>query len=105
MAQLQKLFRAVYYPKMLLLTQSLIQVAENLHKFTLSYPVSIITLHDNQIIIAKNGNINVVPIEKTDYSPITIWSGECAAKLTVMNLFNPDNFLKASVAALFRKSS
>ncbi len=105
MAQLQKLFRAVYYPKVLLLTQSLMQVAENLHKFTLSYPVSIITLHDNQIIIAKNGNINVLPLEKTDYSPMTIWSGECAAKLTAMNLFNPDNFLNASVAAMFKKSS
>ena len=105
MAQLQKLFRAVYYPKVLLLTQSLMQVAENLHKFTLSYPVSIITLHDNQVIIAKNGNVNVVPLEKTGYSPMTIWSGELAAKLTVMNLFNPDNFLNASVAAVFKKSS
>lgn len=105
MAQLQKLFRAVYYPKVLLLTQSLMQVAENIHKFTLSYPVSIITLHDGQMLVAKNGNVNVVPIDKTGYSPITIWSGEMAAKITAMNLFNPDNFIKASTAALFAKQS
>ena len=43
MPQLQKLLRAVYYPKMLLLSQSLIQAAETLHKFTLSYPIKIIT--------------------------------------------------------------
>lgn len=105
MAQLQKLFRAVYYPKVLLLTQSLMQVAENIHKFTLSYPVSIVTLHDAQMIIAKNGNINVVPIEKTGYSPITIWNGELAVKITAMNLFNSNNFLEATTAALFEKKS
>ena len=34
--QLTKLLRAVYYPKMLLASQSLVQVSEVLHKFTLS---------------------------------------------------------------------
>ncbi len=102
MAQLQKIFRAVYYPKVLLLAQSLIQVAEALHKFTLSYPVSIITLHSGQIIIVKNGKVNVVPLEKTDYSPLSIWSGELAAKIMALNLYNPNNFLKATVAAIIK---
>lgn len=101
MAQLQKLFRAVYYPKVLLLSQSLVQIAEALHKFTLSYPVSVITLHNGQILIAKNGNVNVVPLEKSGCSPITIWNGELAAKIIALNLYNPDNFLAATTAALF----
>ena len=101
MAQLQKLFRAVYYPKVLLLSQSLVQVAEALHKFTLSYPVSIITLHDGQILVAKNGVVNVVPLEKSEYSPLTIWNGELAAKIAALNLYNPNNFLAATTAALF----
>ena len=69
MVQLQKVFRAVYYPKMIVLSQSLVQVAEALHKFTLSYPVSLITLHNEQIVIAQNGSINVIPLNKTSYSP------------------------------------
>lgn len=101
MAQLQKLLRAVYYPKMLLLTQSLVQVSEVLHKFTLSYPVKLVTLHDGQILLAENGTIRVVSIEESVYSPVTIWSGELAAKITVLNLFNPNNFLPASTTAVF----
>lgn len=100
MAQLQKIFRAVYYPKVLLLTQSLVQVAEAMHKYTLSYPVSIITVHDGQILIVKNGEINVVPLDKTNYSPLSIWSGELAAKIAALNLFNPNNFLKTTTAAV-----
>ena len=103
MAQLQKIFRAVYYPKVLLLTQSLMQVAEAIHKFTLSYPVSIITLHDGQIIIAKNGELNVVPISSTKYSPLSMWDGELAARIMALNLYNPNNFNKATTVALFTR--
>ena len=101
MAQLQKLFRAIYYPKVLILSQSLVQVADALHKFTLSYPVALITLHNGQILVAKSGDVNVLPLEKTKYSPLTIWNGELAAKILALNLYNPDNSIKATVAALF----
>jgi hypothetical protein len=101
MPQLQKLLRAVYYPKVLLLTQSLMQVSEILHKFTLSFPVTVITLHDGQVLVSKNGLTHIIPLSKTGYSPLTIWNGELAAKITVMNLFNPDNVLNATTAALF----
>lgn len=100
-AQLQKLLRAIYYPKMLLLSQSLVQVSEVLHKFTLSYPVSIITLHNEQILIAKNGNVKAVPVVKSGYSPMMLFQGELAAKILVLNLFNPNNFIDATVAAIF----
>ena len=99
--QLQKLLRAVYYPKVLLLTQSLMQVSEILHKFTLSYPVTIVTLHGEQVLVAHAGNLHVLPLEKTGYTPITFWNGELAAKIAVMNIFNPDNVLNATTAALF----
>ena len=101
MAQLQKLLRAVYYPKMLLLSQSLVQVSEVLHKFTLSYPVSIITLHNEQILIAKNGNVKAVPIVKSGYLPMMFFQGELASKIIALNLFNPNNFIDATIAAIF----
>ncbi len=102
LAQMQKLLRAVYYPKMLLLSQSLVQVVEVLHKFTLSYPVSIVTLHNGQILVAKDGIVKAVPMEKSGYSPIMLWSGELAAKIVALNLYNPNNFIGATIAAILQ---
>lgn len=101
MMQLQKLLRSVYYPKMLLISQSLIQVAEVLHKFTLSYPISLITLHNGQILIANAGKVVAAPLEKTKYSPLSFWNGELAAKIVALNLYNPNNFISSSLASLF----
>lgn len=101
MVQLQKLLRAVYYPKMLLMSQSLVQVVDILHKFTLSYPVSIVTLHNGQVLVAKNGIVKALPLEHTGYSPITFWNGELPARLVAMNLFSPNKFIEASVCAMF----
>lgn len=100
--QLQKLLRAVYYPKMFLLSQSLVQAVEILHKFTLSYPISIITLYNGQVLVAKNGLVRAIELEKTGYSPITIWNGELASRILAFNLFNPDSFLEASIAAIIQ---
>lgn len=101
LAQMQKLLRAVYYPKMLLLSQSLVQVTEVLHKFTLSYPVNIVTLHNGQILVAKDGVVKAVPMEKSGYSPIMLWGGELAAKIVALNLYNPGDFVRATMAAIF----
>ena len=105
MPQLIKLLRAVYYPKVLLLSQSLVQVADALHKFTLSYPAQIITLHSDQILIAKNGNVIAVPIASTTFTPLSFWFGEAAASIVAINLFNPNNFLNATTAILTAKTT
>lgn len=99
--QLIKILRAVYYPKMLLLSQSLMQVAETLHKFTLSYPISIVTLHSEQILIAKDGKVVAMPLAKSAYTPLAFWQGEVAAKILALNLYNPNNFIDATLNALF----
>ncbi|MBQ9018062.1 hypothetical protein IJ118_03325 [Candidatus Saccharibacteria bacterium] len=101
LAQLIKLFRAVYYPKMLTLTQSLLQVTEALHKFTVSFPVGIVTLQNGQIIVAKDGRVVVFPLDKTAYSPISLWMGEAAAHIATLNLYNPGKIYEATVAGLF----
>lgn len=101
--QLQKVLRAVYYPKMLLMSSSLIQVAEILHKFTLSYPVAIVTMHNEQVLIAQNGTVKVVPLASIGYSPITFWGGEAAAKIVGMNLYNPSKFIEAVVAGVMEE--
>ena len=99
--QWQKIFKDLYYPKILMPSQPLVQVAEAFHKFSLSYPVQAISLHDGQILICKNGEVMVVPLEKTGYSPLIVWNGELAGKVVALNLYSPGKFLEATVAALF----
>lgn len=99
--QIQKLFRAVFYPKVFLLSMPIMQIIEALHKFTLSYPITIVTFHEGQIIVASSGKITTLPSIKTEYSPITIWQGHLAAKILDYNFFNPAKILDATVAAIF----
>lgn len=100
-AQLQKLLRAIYYPKMLAISQSLVQVAELLHKFTLSYPVTVATLHNGQLLVARFGEVAAVPLEKSGHSPLTLWQGGLAAKIAAYGLYNPGNLLQAIICACF----
>ncbi len=100
MPQMIKLLRSVYYPKMVTLTQPLMQVVEVLHKFTLSYPVKIITLNSGQILLAENGEVRAVELAKSGYMPMMVWNGELAAKITALNLYNPGKFLEATLNAI-----
>lgn len=100
LAQLQKLFRAVYYPKMLLLSQPLLPVVETLHKFTLSYPLTLLTFHEGEILCAKDGSIISITLDKTPYSPLSLWNGEIAAKIAIFSMFNPNKPLESTVAGL-----
>ncbi len=99
--QLIKLLHAIYYPKMLLQSQSLVQVSDVLHKFTLSYPIKIVTIHNEQVLIVENGNVKAVPLSIAGYSPMTFWFGELAAKIVAMNLYNPNSFISATISSLF----
>ena len=98
--QLQKLLRAIYYPRMIMLSQPLVPALETLHKFTLSYPVTLCTFHQGQIITAHQGQIITTPLELTAYSPLTLWSGQLAANILALNLYNPGHPLEATTAAL-----
>jgi len=101
MLQLQKIFRALYYPRMILLTQPLVPIVETLHKFTLTYNnLTILTFHDNNIIVADNGNISTTHLVDTDYTPISLWSGQLAAKIAALNLYNPGKPFQATTAAI-----
>lgn len=98
--QLQKLLRAIYYPRMIMLSQPLVPALETLHKFTLSYPVTLCTSHQGQIITAHQGQVITTPLELTTYSPLTLWSGQLAANILALNLYNPGHPLEATTAAL-----
>lgn len=101
--QLQKLLRAIFYPKMLLLSMPLLPVVELLHKFTLSFSCTIVTLSSGQIITAKDGTVYTIPLEKTSYSPLSFFTGSLASYIAAMNVWNPKSSLATTAAAIFYK--
>ena len=100
MSSLQKLLRALYYPRPILLSSPILPIIETLHKFTLSYPVSILTFHEGKIICVDSGNVATAEIEKTSYTPIGLWSGELASKIAVFSMFNKSKKLDAMLASV-----
>ena len=73
-AQVQKIFQAVYYPKVLTFNMQLLQLVEALHKFTVTYPCHLMTLHKDTLIIATGGEI----ITQQWQNPMAIWRGSVA---------------------------
>ena len=102
LAQVQKLFRAVYYPKVLMLSMPLVPVLEALHKFTLSYPCTILTFHQGQILTTFSGKVISTPLDRTPYSPISLWNGNLACHVAALNLFAPGDPLAATSAAILQ---
>lgn len=90
-AQLQKIFQAVYYPKVLTFSMQLTNLVEALHKFTITYPVTIAVLHKESFIIAHDGDIITTPWD----NPMAIWRGGVAAKAACYWLWSPKKPLAA----------
>lgn len=98
-AQIQRLFRAVYYPKVITFSMQLAQLVDVLHKFTVSYPVSIVTYHAGQIIAAHGGEVVTQEWE----NPMQIWRGHIAAQAATYLLWSPEAPL-AAIATSFGKA-
>ena len=98
-AQLQKLFQAVYYPKVLTFSMQLMQLVEALHKFTVTYPITLAVLHKDTVIVAHNGQVATTPWD----SPMLIWRGNTAAKAAVYWSWNVNQPLQSITASLLAK--
>ena len=95
-AQLQKVFSGVYYPKILTFSMQLLQLVEALHKFTITYPVTIMTLHKDTLIIAESGEV----ITQAWEEPMAIWRGSVATRAASYWLWNPTKTLPAITASV-----
>jgi len=95
-AQLQKIFQAMYYPKMLTFSMHLAQLVENIHKFTISYPCTILVFHKEHLITAHGGNVTTTKWE----NPMAIWRGTTATRAASYWLWNPGKPLEAVTASL-----
>ena len=95
-AQTQKLFQGVYYPKMLTFSMQLAQFVDALHKFTITYPLTIASLHKEHLVIAHGGQV----VTQEWDSPMRIWRGETATKMASYWLWNPSKPLEACATAV-----
>lgn len=95
-AQLQKLFQSVYYPKILSFGMQLAVLVEAVHKFTITYPVSLMVLHKDYLVVASQGNVTSTEWQ----NPMAIWRGQVAAKAAAYRLWNPGSPLEAATASL-----
>lgn len=86
-AQVQKMLAGVYYPKILTFSMQLLQLVETLHKFTITYPCTIVTLHKDTLIIASGGEV----ITQEWHNTMAIWRGTVAADAACYWLWNPSN--------------
>lgn len=95
-AQVQKMFQAVYYPKILTFSMQLMQLVEALHKFTITYPCAIVTLHKDTIIVAHSGDI----VTQTWDNPMAIWRGSVATNAASYWLWSPASGLESITHSL-----
>ena len=98
-AQLQKIFQAVYYPKMLTFSMQLLQLVEAVHKFTVTYPVTIAVLHRDTLIVAHGGEVVTTKWE----TPLAIWRGITAARAATYLMWTPSQPLQAIATSLVTK--
>lgn len=78
-AQVQKIFQAVYYPKTVLFSMQLTTLVDSLHKFTVTYPATIVAFHQNQLLVASGGEVSTTPWD----DPMRIWRGSVATVASV----------------------
>ena len=95
-AQIQRIFRAVYYPKVLTFSMQLAQFVEVLHKFTVTYPVTVAVLHADHMIVARGGEVITQPWENS----MKIWRGDTATKAASYLLWTTENPFGAVVTSL-----
>jgi len=76
------------------------QLIETLHKFTITYPVMIVTYHDDQVVVAKGGEVVTTELKNTEYNPINIWSGDLVTKIAALMLWNANKSFAVAVSAI-----
>lgn len=69
----------------------LMQLVDALHKFTITYPVTIVTFHQNHLVVAHAGSVVTQEFDQ----PMAIWRGLTATKAACYLLWTPEKPLEA----------
>lgn len=96
-AQLQKLLQSAYYPRVLSFSMSVMALVETLHKVTITYPSTLVTFHQEQLIIAHDGQV----VSCEFVNPMAIWHGSTATRSATYQLWTPGKPLESIASSLF----
>lgn len=94
-SQLQKLFSAVYYPKIITFSMQMTQLVDALHKFTITYPVTITTFHNDHLVCASGGEV----VTQEFSQPMLMWNGYVATRAATYWMWTPMQPLEATVGS------
>lgn len=97
-AQLQKLFQAVYYPKVLTFSMQLTNLVEAIHKFTITYPITIVVLHKDTLFTANGGRVTSFPCD----NPMKVWRGTTATNAATYWLWSPTKPLESITSSFLQ---
>lgn len=98
-SQLQKLLQNYKYQSPLHFTMGIVQLVEFLQDLTANTRPTIITLHNNQFIVADNGR--VVTTKIVDENQPRTWRLNLATKVACYQTWNPDSPLQSAAQAVF----
>ncbi len=76
----------------------LMQLVDIVHKFTMTYPVTIVTFHQSQLVIAHDGEVVTQEFDE----PMAIWRGTTAAAAASYLLWTPKQPIQAIAASIAR---
>lgn len=95
-AQAQKLLSSVYYPKIITFSMPLAAFVDIVHKFTMTYPVTLVVLHNENLVVAHDGRVSTTPWTNA----MAIWRGNTAANAASYWLWSPAQAFEAITASL-----
>lgn len=95
-AQTQKLLSGVYYPKIITFSMPLAAFVDVLHKFTLTYPVTLMVLHNDNLVVASAGRVSSTPWTNA----MAIWRGNTATRAASYWLWNPNQPFEAATTSI-----
>ena len=96
-SQLQKLFRKVLYPVVLVHSIQVAKLVEALHKFTITYPLTLVVFHESQLHIAQAGQVVSTKFTK----PTDIWQGKTAAQIATWAAWSPAKLFESTVTSVY----
>jgi hypothetical protein len=77
----------------------LTSLVEALHKFTITYPITITVLHKEHLIIASGGEVTSTPWD----NPMSIWRGSVASAAATYWMWNTNKPLESITASLIKE--
>lgn len=95
-AQAQKLLSSVYYPKIITFSMPLAAFVDIVHKFTMTYPVTLVVLHNENLVVAHDGRVSTTPWTNA----MAIWRGNTAATVASYWIWNPSQTFEAITASI-----